>query len=169
MGGSPGRYHKGQLTNTYQIEPPYIYIEYPDYVPPEISRNYKEACAIKDLSPNASATLSRRCMQGIIHDYFKVSKGNLFNEILAIKEKVHEEVFAAMNAMRELGNIGAHLKLKTSELSDTVDDQEAQTMLNVLELLIEDTYIARHERKEKYKKVVDSATSKNNPQSTPEK
>jgi len=39
---------------------------FPSYIPHPILEDYREACLIRDLSPKASATLSRRCLQGII-------------------------------------------------------------------------------------------------------
>ena len=42
---------------------------FPDYIPPQILANYSEACEICDLSPKASATLCRRCLQGMIRDF----------------------------------------------------------------------------------------------------
>src|SRR5215472_1405790 len=41
----------------------------PDYVPEPIRNDYHEACRIVNLSPKASATLSRRCLQGMIRDF----------------------------------------------------------------------------------------------------
>ncbi len=43
---------------------------YPSYIPSPIMDDYREACAIADLSPKASATLSRRCLQGMIRDFW---------------------------------------------------------------------------------------------------
>src|SRR6266849_6151096 len=47
---------------------------FPDYVPAPILGDYREACLIKDLSPKASATLSRRCLQGMIRDFWGFAK-----------------------------------------------------------------------------------------------
>ena len=38
---------------------------FPSYIPRAILEDYEEACLIRDLSPKASATLSRRCLQGM--------------------------------------------------------------------------------------------------------
>lgn len=43
--------------------------QFPDYIPQAIKQDYEEACAIVYLSPKASATLSRRCLQGMIRDF----------------------------------------------------------------------------------------------------
>ena len=39
---------------------------FPSYIPQPLLDDYEEACAIRDLSPKASATLARRCLQGLI-------------------------------------------------------------------------------------------------------
>ena len=49
----------------------------PDYIPEAIRQDYTEAYLIKDKSPKASATLSRRCLQGMIRDFWGVKPGNL--------------------------------------------------------------------------------------------
>ena len=49
----------------WNMKPSSLAKEYPDYVPQAIISDYKEAYLIKDLSPKASATLSRRCLQEI--------------------------------------------------------------------------------------------------------
>jgi hypothetical protein len=38
---------------------------FPDYIPKQLRDDYSEACLIRNKSPKASATLSRRCLQGI--------------------------------------------------------------------------------------------------------
>src|SRR5690625_1985363 len=47
--------------------------QFPDYVPESIRNDYEESYKIVDLSPKASATLSRRCLQGMIRDYWEVT------------------------------------------------------------------------------------------------
>ena len=52
--------------------------------------NYNQACRIRDLSANASAAMSRRCVQGMIRDFWKISKGTLAKEIDILKKQVDE-------------------------------------------------------------------------------
>jgi hypothetical protein len=49
----------------------------PDYIPEALRRDYEEACAIRDLSPKVSATITRRCIQGIIRDFCCITKRRL--------------------------------------------------------------------------------------------
>ncbi|WP_083803471.1 DUF4145 domain-containing protein [Sagittula stellata] len=58
----------------------------PSFIPTPIIEDYTEACRISLLSPKASATLSRRCLQGMIRDFCGIKEKNLFNEIEKLKE-----------------------------------------------------------------------------------
>ncbi len=55
-------------------------------VPLVVQQDYEEACLIKDLSPKASATLCRRALQGMIRDFWKVTKPKLHDELTDIKK-----------------------------------------------------------------------------------
>lgn len=87
--------------------------KYPDYIPLAIRSDYEEASAILYLSPKASATLSRRCLQGMIRDFFQISKSSLFEEINAIKDKIPAEQWAVLDGVRRIGtgHIRAHIFL----------------------------------------------------------
>jgi len=117
----------------------------PDYIPKPILSDYLEACLIVDKSPKASATLARRCLQGMIRDFHKVSKGRLVDEIEAIREKIDPLTWEAIDAVRSIGNIGAHMEKDINLIVD-VDEGEAQELVKLIELLIEDWYITRHNR-----------------------
>lgn len=54
---------------SWNLIPPSFAKVFPDYVPKPVRDDYTEACVIRDLSPKASATLSRRCLQGMIRDF----------------------------------------------------------------------------------------------------
>jgi hypothetical protein len=61
----------------------------PDYIPERLRRDYEEACAIRDLSANASATITRRCIQGIIRDFCGITKKRLVDEINELRDRVN--------------------------------------------------------------------------------
>ena len=67
----------------------------PSYIPRQIVADYEEASLIAGLSPKASATLSRRCLQGMIRDFFSISRRTLFDEINAIKDQTPQDVWDA--------------------------------------------------------------------------
>src|SRR5687768_13486961 len=53
----------------------------PEFIPQALRDDYYEACLIRELSPKASATLIRRCLQGMIRDFAGISKARLVDEI----------------------------------------------------------------------------------------
>ena len=105
-----GGYTEGDLVQTWNLIPPSSAKVFPDYVPAPIREDYVEACLIRDLSAKASATLSRRCLQGMIRDFWKISKPRLVDEIKAIKTLIDAETWKAVDAVRSIGNIGAHIR-----------------------------------------------------------
>jgi hypothetical protein len=127
----------------------------PDYIPKPIIDDYNEACLIKDLSPKASATLSRRCLQTMIRDFWGVKgKKNLYEEIEAVKDKVNPQTWKAIGAVRNLGNIGAHME-EDINLIVNIDPNEANILIKLIETLIEDWYIDRYEREVRLAKIID--------------
>ncbi|WP_331694608.1 DUF4145 domain-containing protein [Pandoraea sputorum] len=131
----------------------------PDYIPKPIVDDYEEACAIRDLSPKASATLSRRCLQGMIRDFFGVSKGSLAKEIESIEDKVDSVTWQSIDAVRKIGNIGAHMEKDINIVVD-VEPNEAQILIDLVESLIDDWYVARHERAKRHSAIQAIAAEK---------
>ena len=130
-------------------------------IPQVIINDYEEACLIKDLSPKASATLARRCLQGMIRDFWGVTGKNLFEEIQSIKGKIEPEVWEAIDSIRSLGNIGAHMEKDINIIID-VEPDEAQLLINLLEMLFDEWYIATNKRKERLNKIKSLKESKTN-------
>lgn len=129
----------------------------PEYIPKPIRDDYREACLIRDLSPKASATLVRRCLQGMIRDFAGIQKATLFAEIDALRTAVddrsapetitHDHV-EAIDAVRGIGNIGAHME-KDINIVVEVDPGEAQALIDLVEMLFEEWYVARYKRRAK--------------------
>ncbi len=125
---------------------------YPDYVPKAIREDYEEAHAIVNLSPKASATLSRRCLQGMIRDFWGVSKNTLRDEIDAISELVDPATRPILDALRKVGNIGAHPEKDISLIID-IEPNEAHKLLKFIEYLMQKWYIERHEKDELFQEI----------------
>ena len=132
---------------------------FPPYVPEAIVTDYTEACAIQHLSAKSSATLARRCIQGMIRDFWSVKKGRLIDEINAIEEKVDPMTWAAIDAIRKIGNIGAHMEKDINIIID-VEPQEANLLIGLIETLINDWYVVREERKIRLEAIVGLAEQK---------
>lgn len=132
---------------------------FPTYIPIAIRKDYEEAYSILELSPKASATLSRRCLQGIIRDYWGISKGRLIDEINAIEDKTDPLTWKSIDAIRKVGNIGAHMEKDINLIID-VEPKEAKLLLELIEMLFTEWYIHRHERELKLKAIVSFAENK---------
>jgi hypothetical protein len=144
---------------TWSMKPRSFAKQFPDYIPEAIKADYEEACLIRDLSPKASATLSRRCIQGIIRDYWGVKKGRLVDEINDIKEKVDSLTWQAIDSVRSIGNIGAHMEKDINLIVD-VEPKEAQLLIGLIEVLLKDWYVARQERKNRLESIINVAKVK---------
>ncbi|KJW12840.1 DUF4145 domain-containing protein [Levilactobacillus spicheri] len=136
-----GNQYKDVKTNIY---PNSEAKQFPEYVPRAVRNDYSEAYAILHLSPKASATLARRALQGMIRDYFGISEGRLFDEINDIKDKVTPSTWSAIDAVRRIGNIGAHME-KDVNLIVNISDNEAQKLLQLIEYLVDNWYVQKHE------------------------
>ncbi len=123
--------------------------QFPDYVPEAIRQDYKEACLILNDSPKASAALSRRCLQGIVRDFWELPKGKrgkLGAELKCIEDKCDPDTWSGIDAIRSVGNIGAHME-KDVDLIIEVEPNEAELLVELIETLITDWYVGRHKRK----------------------
>lgn len=131
--------------------------QYPDYIPQAIRDDYEEACKIVELSPKASATLSRRCLQGMIRDFWGITpKKNLAQEIDAITQQVAPQIKEVLHSVRQLGNIGAHMEQDVNLIVD-IDANEATQLIKLIELLMKNWYIDRNDNE----KLIDDIVSLN--------
>lgn len=127
--------------------------QFPDYIPKAIRSDYEEACSIVNLSPKASATLARRCLQGMIRDFFEISKSNLFEEINAIKDKIPAAQWAVLDGVRRIGNIGTHMEKDINLIVD-IEPDEAHKLIKLIELLLQQWYVERHDQQELYADII---------------
>ena len=149
----------GDVQHRWELVPPAQMKMMPDYVPGAVIADYKEACLIAALSPKASATLARRCLQGMIRDFWKVKPGRLIDEIAAIKEHVDADAWEAIEAVRSVGNIGAHMENDIDVIVD-VEPEEAKLLIGLIESLVDEWYISRHERKSRFSRLADVGAKK---------
>jgi hypothetical protein len=140
----------------------------PDYIPQVIRADYVEACLIKDLSPKASATLSRRCLQGMIRGFAKISRARLIDEIKALKAAVDDgtaprsitiESVDAIDHVRGIGNIGAHMERDIDVIVD-VDPAEAGLLIELIELLFREWYVEQYNREQRLAKITSLGEAK---------
>ena len=139
---------------------------FPSYIPLQIIKDYEEACLISSLSPKASATLSRRCLQGMIRDFHGVKKRNLFEEIQAIKDVIDPTVWKAIDSVRSVGNIGAHME-KDIDLIIDVSPNEANSLIALIEMLLKEWYVGRYEKEQELQSIIAIAEAKKEAQKAP--
>jgi hypothetical protein len=142
--GSPTK--RQRLLEHWNLIPPSKAKSYPAYVPEAVREDYEQACLICDSSPKASATLSRRCIQGILRDFWHVKPGKLVDEIEQVKDRMDPLTWEAIDSVRRIGNIGAHMEKDINLIVD-VDPDEAVLLTELIEMLVRDWYVAREERK----------------------
>jgi hypothetical protein len=156
-----GGHQRGKVIKEWRLIPESTAKAQPDFIPEGIRQDYYEACRIAELSPKASATLARRCLQGMIRDFCGIQKSRLIDEIKELRERVNggtaprgvsPESVVAIDHMREIGNIGAHMEKDVNVIID-IDPDEAVTLLELIETLFEEWYVARNEREKRFARV----------------
>ncbi len=120
----------------------------PNEVPDNFSQDYKEACDVIELSPKASAALSRRCLQNILREKGNIKNGNLANEIQQVLDsgQLPSTISDILDAVRNVGNFAAHpIKSQSTGEIIEVDIGEAELNLDVIEALF-DFYFVQPEK-----------------------
>lgn len=146
------------------IEEQFLYPKYPrriiDAIVPENYRNlFDEAIAVLSASPKASAALSRRLLQQLLREEFKIQLGTNVNLDEEIREfykltDVPSDLKAHVDEIRQIGNWAAHpIKYRsTGEIVD-VEPQEAEWLLDILEDILDFRFVQPklgRERQAKY-------------------
>ena len=150
----------GYMDNAFvPIYPPIQYQQFPEYVPLAIRTDYKETCAVVNRSPKAAATLARRCLQGMIHDFWNIHEKNLNAEITRLKSNIPMNQWKAIDAVRNIGNIGAHMEHDVNLIVE-VEPEEANKLILLIEHLIEKWYVDRHDTEELYAELAELSEEK---------
>ncbi|MGR6760331.1 DUF4145 domain-containing protein [Paenibacillus sp. T2-29] len=113
-------------------------------VPEQFRKDFVEAAAILEESPNASAALSRRCLQNILRNHFGIQKKNLYLEIkeCLLSIDMPSYLYEGLELIRLPGNIGAHpLKNETTGEIVEVKEKDAKIMLYIIELIFDHVFI----------------------------
>ena len=113
-------------------------------IPKEYLEDYEESIKVISVSPKASAALSRRLLQSILRDKFKIKEKTLALEIQKFieKEGIPSHLTDAVDAVRNVGNYAAHptKNLNTGEIVP-VENGEAEWLIEVIEALFDFAFI----------------------------
>ena len=118
-------------------------------VPSEIADDYVDACNVLPISAKASAALSRRCFQHILHsEGYKVGSGDLGKEIDLLLNEVDPNkaiplrLRTTIDLIRNFGNFSAHpIDDKTTLQIIDIEPHEAESCLDILEECFEHFYV----------------------------
>lgn len=132
------------FTEVTSVYPSTQKISLPPEIPSEYQSDYREAKLVLHLSPKASAALSRRLLQRVLREEYKIKHFSLAKEIddfiqlAGIPSYITDEV----DAIRNIGNFAAH-PLKDTNTGEIVDVEpgEAEWLLEVLEVLTDFTFV----------------------------
>jgi len=151
--------YPGQVLEVWQLMPDSAALSFDADVPAAIIDDYEEACRILNPSPKASAALARRCLQGMIRHFWAITRPTLKAEIEALKDKVDGPTWTAIDAVRSVGNIGAHMEKDVNIIID-VEPDEALKLIGLIELLIHEWYVRSQDGLRRVQDVIDLAKDK---------
>jgi len=109
-------------------------------IPENLTIDYVESCLVLDISPKASAALSRRCLQNILREKADIKKGDLSSEIQQVIDSLvlPSHLSECIDAVRNVGNFAAHpIKSKSTGEIIEVEFGEAEWNLDVIENLFD--------------------------------
>jgi hypothetical protein len=97
----------------------------------------------------------------MIRDFANIAKDRLIDEIRELRKLVDQdkapagvtrESVDAIDNVRSIGNIGAHME-KDVDLIIDIEPEEAQLLIDLIETLFEDWYVERQKRGERFAKI----------------
>jgi len=112
----------------------------PAEVPADLARDFSEASAVIADSPQASAALSRRCLQQILVEHAGAQGRDLAQQIQSVLDRpgLPSYLAEALDAVRTIGNFAAHpIKSTHSREIIPVEANEAEWSLDILESLFD--------------------------------
>ena len=137
---------------SWQLLPSSNVKPFPKCIPEQLIQDYEEACAVLYSSPKSSATLARRCLQGVIRDFYGICKKNLRDEIYALQGEIDVDLWEAFDGVRKIGNIGAHMEEDVNIILD-IEPHEAKYLIFLIEILFQETYVRKKQRQGKLNEI----------------
>jgi hypothetical protein len=132
------------IVSEQQIYPDKGKFGFPEFIPKEYMEDYEESIKVLSASPKASAALSRRLLQLILREKFKIVKRTLSDEIEEFinLEGIPSHITDAIDAIRHIGNLAAH-PTKNSNTGEIVNVEpgEAEWLIEVIEALFDFSFV----------------------------
>ena len=128
----------------------------PSEVPENLSRLFRKAEAVLPISPEASATLSRRVLQQVFREHLSIKKKDLNQEIdeFIARSDVPSYLIKSVDGIRAIGNYAAHpIKYQNSGEMVDVEEGEAEWSLDTLESLFDFVFVQPTKLEEQRKKL----------------
>jgi len=168
--------HHARETNRERLQSWQLWPEskarpWPDYIPEEVRSSYEQACYCEERAPAASATMARRALHEILKDFCGAKGKKLAEDIEKLRKQVREgsgpdgvppETVDRLHQLREMGNIGAHLDRGTNEVIIDIEGEEPRILIEMIELLVEQWYIQREQRRSLNRRFDDMFKNKQN-------
>ena len=95
----------------------------------------------------------------MIRDFWGITKSKLIEEIEALRDKVSPVQWKAIDGLRKIGNIGAHMEKDVNMIVD-IEPNEAKKLQKLIELLMEQWYVARHDEEMLLTEIADISNEK---------
>src|SRR5205814_2044842 len=112
---------------------------------PQVYRDdLNEAGAVVHTSPRASAALTRRLLQTVLREHFKIQYPDLVNEIDEFLKRpdLPADLRGSVDAIRNVGNFAAHpMKSKQTGQIVEVEPGEAEWLLETCEWLLDYAFV----------------------------
>lgn len=126
----------------------------PSEVPSSLADDFQEAAAVLELSPKASAALSRRCLERVLSDKLlslrdsadkPTSKKPTLEDLIgkaSSKLGLSQSLVNQLHEIRVLGNFAVHT-IKDTHSGEIVEVEpgEAEAMLDLLERLFDEVFV----------------------------
>ena len=155
-----------KVTSQEVLYPKFITRNVETEVPDRYKKDFLEACAVLPASAKASAAISRRILQNVLREEFKITHPNLAQEIEEFiqKKDIPSYLADAVDAVRNVGNFAAH-PLKDTNTGEIVEVEpgEAEWLLDVNESLFDFTFVQPKRLEERRKNLNAKLTAMGKP------
>lgn len=104
-------------------------------MPDDVKKIYEEASLILEISPRASAALSRLAIETLASKHLNAGKGTL-NDMIGnlVRNGLSSRIQRALDAVRVIGNEGVH----PGQIDISDDKEIAYTLLKLINIIVED-------------------------------